>query len=124
MTTHRPILVAVGGDSGTGKTTLVSGLYRIFGPERITNLCLDDYHKLDRAERKRLGVTALNPAANDIELMEQHVAALARCETISKPTYDHATGTLGPREEVEPREIVVIRGLFPLMTASLRRSFD
>lgn len=121
---RRPIMVAVGGDSGTGKTTLVRGLYRIFGAERITNLCLDDYHKLDRVERKRLGVTALNPRANDIELMEQQVAALARGETISKPTYDHTTGTFGPREEVEPREIVVIRGLFPLLTRNLRRAFD
>ena len=55
MIANRPVMVAVGGDSGTGKTTLVSGLYRIFGPERITNICLDDYHKLDRAARKRLG---------------------------------------------------------------------
>ena len=59
-------MVAVGGDSGTGKTTLVSGLYRIFGAERITNICLDDYHRLDRAARKRAGVTALNPVANDL----------------------------------------------------------
>jgi phosphoribulokinase len=117
-------MVAVGGDSGSGKTTLVRGLYRIFGAERITNLCLDDYHKLDRMERKRLGVTALDPAANDIELMEEQVAAIARGETISKPFYDHSTGTFGPHEEVTPREIVVIRGLFPLMTPNLRRAFD
>jgi phosphoribulokinase len=123
-TTRRPVMVAVGGDSGSGKTTLVRGLYRIFGAERITNLCLDDYHKLDRAERKRLGVTALDPAANDIELMEEQVAAISRGETILKPVYDHSTGTFGPAEEVEPREIVVIRGLFPLLTAQLRSTFD
>ena len=123
-TTGRPVMVAVGGDSGSGKTTLVRGLYRIFGAERITNLCLDDYHKLDRAERKRLGITALHPAANDIELMERQVAAIARGEIISKPTYDHSTGTFGPREDVEPREIVVVRGLFPMMTVNLRSAFD
>jgi phosphoribulokinase len=123
-TTRRPIMVAVGGDSGSGKTTLVRGLYRIFGAERITNLCLDDYHKLDRVARKRLGVTALNPAANDIELMEEQIAAVGRGETVLKPTYDHSTGTFGPREEVTPREIVVIRGLFPLMTPALRSAFD
>jgi phosphoribulokinase len=124
MTTHRPILVAVGGDSGTGKTTLVSGLYRIFGSERITNICLDDYHKLDRGDRKRLGVTALNPAANDLELMADHVRRLRRGETVSKPTYDHSTGTFGSPETVAPRDIVVIRGLFPLFTANLREAFD
>jgi phosphoribulokinase len=123
-TTRGPVMVAVGGDSGSGKTTLVRGLYRIFGADRITNLCLDDYHKLDRADRKRLGVTALNPAANDLELMEEQIAAIARGETIAKPTYDHSTGTFGPTEQVEPGEVVVVRGLFPLMTAKLRSAFD
>ena len=124
MTTHRPVLVAVGGDSGTGKTTLVSGLYRIFGAERITNVCLDDYHKLDRAGRKAARVTALNPVANDLELMADHVGRLGRGETIRKPVYDHSTGTFGPAETIEPREIVVVRGLFPLFTAELRKAFD
>ena len=124
MNTHRPILVAVGGDSGTGKTTLVSGLYRIFGSERITNICLDDYHKLDREARKRARVTALNPLANDLELMADHITRLRAGETISKPTYDHSTGTFGPEETVAPRDVVVIRGLFPLYTEALRQAFD
>ncbi|OGO55602.1 MAG: hypothetical protein A2V84_02815 [Chloroflexi bacterium RBG_16_70_13] len=124
MTTKRPVMVAVGGDSGTGKTTLVSGLYRIFGADRITNICLDDYHRLDRAGRKAARVTALNPFANDLELMADHVARLRRGETITKPTYDHSTGTFGPRETVSPREVVVIRGLFPLFTPALREAFD
>lgn len=122
--TTRPIMVAVGGDSGTGKTTLVSGLYRIFGSDRITNICLDDYHRLDRAARKRAGVTALNPVANDLQLMAGHVEALRRGETVRKPTYDHATGTFGPVERVSPRDIVVIRGLFPLYSPRLRAAFD
>jgi phosphoribulokinase len=122
--TGRPIMVAVGGDSGTGKTTLVSGLYRIFGSERITNICLDDYHRLDRAARRRAGVTALDPAANRLTLMAEHIEALRRGETIRKPTYDHSTGTFGPEEDVRPREIVVIRGLFPLYNSRLRAAFD
>ena len=124
MTRHRPVLVAVGGDSGTGKTTLVSGLYRIFGAERITNICLDDYHKLDRAARKAARVTALNPLANDLDLMAEHVRRLRLGETITKPTYDHSTGRFGPPETVQPREIVVIRGLFPLFSPALREAFD
>jgi phosphoribulokinase len=124
MTSKRPIMIAVGGDSGTGKTTLVSGLYRIFGSERITNICLDDYHKLDRAARKQARVTALDPRANDLDLMVDHVSRLRRGETITKPTYDHSTGTFGPAETVAPREIVVLRGLFPLFTAELHAAFD
>jgi phosphoribulokinase len=124
MMTKRPILVAVGGDSGTGKTTLASGLHRIFGSERITNICLDDYHKLDRVARKRARITALDPRANDLDLMADHVSRLRRGETIAKPTYDHSTGTFGPIETIAPREIVVIRGLFPLFTPELKAAFD
>ncbi len=124
MRTTRPVMVAVGGDSGTGKTTLVRGLYQLFGADRITNICLDDYHRLDRVARQRARVTALNPVANDMDLMAEQIEALRRGETISKPTYDHSTGTFGPRESVKPREIVVIRGLFPLFTPRLRSAFD
>ena len=124
MNTTRLVMVAVGGDSGTGKTTVVRGLYRLFGADRSTNICLDDYHRLDRGARRRAGVTALNPVANDMDLMAEQIEALRRGETISKPTYDHSTGTFGPRETVKPREIVVIRGLFPLFTPRLRSAFD
>lgn len=120
----RPVMVAVGGDSGTGKTTLTRGLYDIFGAENILNICLDDYHTLDRKQRTERGVTPLDPKANDIPLMEKHAWALRRGERIQKPVYDHSTGTFGPREEVAPRPIVLIRGLFPFFTARLRRAYD
>ena len=52
---RRPIMIAVGGDSGTGKTTLCRGLDKIFGADRIETICLDDYHSLDREQRKSVG---------------------------------------------------------------------
>lgn len=119
-----PVMVAIGGDSGTGKTTLVRGLSQIFGPDNVVHICLDDYHTLDRVQRKRAGITALNPAANDITLMEEHVWALREGRTVVKPVYDHATGTFGSPVIVVPRPIVVVRGLFPLFTERLRRAFD
>lgn len=120
----RPVMVAVGGDSGTGKTTISRGLYDIFGAENIVNICLDDYHTLDRLERATVGITALDPRANDIALMERHVEALRRGETIEKPVYDHSTGTFAQPERVEPAAIVIIRGLFPLFSERLRAAFD
>jgi phosphoribulokinase len=56
--------------------------------------------------------------------MVDHVTRLGRGETIVKPTYDHSTGTFGPTETLTPREIVVIRGLFPLFTPELDAAFD
>lgn len=120
----RPIMVAVGGDSGTGKTTLCRGLEEIFGHERILTICLDDYHSLDRLQRKATGITALDPRANNFAAMEEDLATLREGYPVLKPVYDHHDGTIAGPEYVEPRAIVVVQGLFPLYTRSLRGLFD
>ncbi len=120
----RPIFVAIGGDSGTGKSTLAAGFYRIFGGSRITTLCLDDYHSLDRRERKLLGVTALDPRANDFFRIESQLLDLKRGHPIMKPVYDHHDGTFGESEEVIPREVVIVQGLHPFLVPGVRALFD
>lgn len=122
--TLRPIMIAVGGDSGTGKTTLCRGIDRIFGSDRIETICLDDYHSLDRAQRKAVGFTALDPRANNFAAMEEDMWALREGRAIDKPVYDHSDGTFRAPERIEPREIIVVQGLFPLYTRSLRALFD
>lgn len=121
---RRPIMVAVGGDSGTGKTTLCRGLYDIFGAERIETLCLDDYHALDREQRNAVGLTALDPRANNFAAMEEDLWTLREGGSIAKPIYDHHDGKIKGPERIEPREIVVVQGLFPLYTRALRGLFD
>ncbi len=119
-----PVLLGIGGDSGTGKSTLVGGIYKIFGAEKITNINLDDYHTFDRTQRKIYGLTALHPAANNMALMGKHAWQLKNGEKIIKPVYDHSTGTFADPEEVDPRPIVIIGGLFPFFTQELRDVFD
>src|SRR3990172_1960476 len=119
-----PLLLGIGGDSGTGKSTLVGGMYKIFGPDKITNINLDDYHTFDRAQRKIYKLTALHPAANNMALMGKHAWQLKNGEKIVKPVYDHSTGTFAEPEEVEPKPIVIIGGLFPFFTQELRDVFD
>lgn len=117
---QRPLIVAVCGDSGSGKTTLTDGMVRVFGQERVTHICLDDYHTVDRATRLRTGITALHPAANNIALMTEHLRCLARGESIVKPVYDHKTGTFGNPEVLWPADIIIVHGLHPLYTKELR----
>jgi len=124
MAQNTPLLLGIGGDSGTGKSTLVGGIYKIFGAEKITNINLDDYHTFDRVQRKIYGLTALHPAANNMALMGKHAWQLKRGEKIIKPVYDHSTGTFAVPEEVDPRPIVIIGGLFPFFTQELRDVFD
>ena len=116
----QPLIVAICGDSGSGKTTLTDGMVRVFGQQRITHICLDDYHTLDRAARLRTSITALHPDANNISLMTKHLRQLAGGKSVIKPVYDHKTGTFADPERVYPSEIIIAHGLHPLFTEELR----
>ena len=121
---ERPIFVAIGGDSGSGKSTLAAGFYRIFPKSRIASLCLDDYHSLDRRERQLIGVTGLDPRATNFALMENHLLALKRGQTVHKPVYEHRNGTFGPPEELRASEVVIVQGLHPFLVPGIRGLFD
>jgi phosphoribulokinase len=121
---EHPVLVGVGGDSGSGKTTLTAAFYRLVEKRWISSVCLDDYHSLDRRERALVGLTALNPRANNFALMEEQVWALKRGESISKPIYDHLDGTIKGPEALKPRDVVIAQGLHPFLVPGIRHAFD
>ena len=121
---RRPVMIAIAGDSAAGKTTLTSGLVRALGTERCTAVCVDDYHRYDRHERKGLPFTALHPDCNYVDIMEQQLQLLATGHPILKPVYDHHAGTLIRPEYVEPREFVIVEGLLPLHTKLAAACFD
>ncbi len=120
----RTTLIGFAGDSGAGKSTYVKALTSLLGPERVTVIGLDDYHTLDRAQRKAVGITPLNPRCNDLGLVADHALQMKRGETIVKPVYNHSTGTFDPDEEVTPGEFVILEGLHPLYYESIRVSLD
>ena len=93
---QRPVMLAIAGDSAAGKTTLTRGIAAALGPDRATAICVDDYHRYDRAERRDVPFTVLNPDCNYIEIMEQHLQLLALGRPVLKPVYDHSTGRVHP----------------------------
>jgi phosphoribulokinase len=121
---RRPVMLAIAGDSAAGKTTLTRGIAETLGAERATALCVDDYHRYDRAERRDVPFTVLHPDCNYIDVMEQHLQLLALGRPILKPLYDHSTGSLVRPVLVEPREFVIVEGLLPLHTKLARACFD
>ena len=120
----RPVLLAIAGDSASGKTTLARGLAEAIGRERCTTVCVDDYHRFDRAERAGLAITALHPEANYVDIMEQHLQMLATGQPILKPVYDHHSGTFSRPEYVQPRQFILVEGMLPLLTKLSRACFD
>jgi uridine kinase len=121
---HRPFIIGLAGDSGSGKSTFARGLQATLGKDRVKIICVDDYHKLDRQGRKAAGVTALDHAANDLPRLARHLRQLRSGKTIDKPIYDHGDGTLKGPEKFKPAPIVIVEGLHPFATRALREQVD
>jgi phosphoribulokinase len=118
------VLIGVAGDSGCGKSTFLRRLKDLFGEELMTVICLDDYHCLDRKQRKEQGVTALDPRANNFDLMYEQIKALKNGQAVDKPIYNHETGMIDPPERIEPNRIIVIEGLHPMYDERVRSLLD
>lgn len=117
-------IIGVAGDSGSGKTTFTRAIREIFGEELVATITLDDYHTLDRARRRELGITPLAPEANDLDLLVSHLRDLKAGKTIKKPVYNHILGTIEPPVSFSPAKILILEGLHTLFTPALRAMLD
>ena len=119
-----PIILGIVGDSASGKSTLSVGVAQILGEAHCTVICTDDYHRYGRAQRAAAGLSALDPRANHVDILEQHLRLLRTGEPILKPVYDHQQGMLRPPEYVRPKEFVIAEGLLGYTTRAMRDCYD
>jgi len=121
---EHPIILGIVGDSASGKTTLSAGVAQILGADHCTVFCTDDYHRYERSYRAKHGLSALDPRANYIDIIEQHLRLLREGEPVLKPVYDHRNGTLGMAEYVKPKQFVIAEGLLGYTTRAMRDCYD
>lgn len=109
----RPLIVAVAGGSGSGKTTKVAkGIIDIFSEAQI--LSMDDYFK-GISFMKSIGTRNFDePQVIDLELLVQHLRLLKQNSAVQKPIYSFKTGEREGHERFEPARIIVLDGLFSL----------
>jgi len=119
-----PFVLGVIGDSGSGKSIVSDAVRQLIGSERVTDVRLDDYLRFTRAERKQKGLSSLNPEVHDFELMHSHLRLLRAGRSIRVRSYEHADGTFGAMRTVEPREVVLVRGLLGFPTDEMREAYD
>lgn len=102
-----PLLIALGGPGGGGKTTLAAKLNRRL-PESAT-LHLDNY-KTARHHRQHLNIAGPHPDANQMELIKRHLTAIKANTSFMAPIYDGTTGDTGSYEAYTPCRFNIIEG--------------
>jgi phosphoribulokinase len=122
--TERPIILGIVGDSAAGKTTLTKGIAQVLGEENVTVICTDDYHRYDRKQRAEMGISALHPDCNYLDIIQQHLGLLRTGQPILKPIYNHSSGAFDPPEYIKPSRFVIVEGLLGYSTRGMRDSYD
>ena len=123
---HRPLIIAVVGGTGSGKTTVATAIHEAVG---LGAVLLDqdadyrDLSELTLEERRKVNFD--HPDSIDTELLVLHLEQLAAGRAIDKPTYDFAGHTRAAETiRVEPREVIIVEGILLLADARLRDLFD
>ena len=126
MTIDRPLIIAVAGGSGSGKTTVARAIDDAVHRSSIL-IEQDAYYKdlghLPFEERKKVNYD--HPDAFDTELLVAQLQLLASGQGVDRPTYDYAAHTRASETvHVEPRDLILVEGILLFADARLRALFD
>jgi uridine kinase len=122
-----PIVIGIGGGTGSGKTTVAKEVRKHFPEESVVMLHHDSYY-LDRGHlpvRERERINYDHPDSFDNGLLIAHMTDLRAGRAIEKPIYDFETHTR--RSEtitVRPARIVLLEGILVLAEQRLRELMD
>jgi adenylate cyclase len=116
-----PIIVEVAGGSASGKTSAVAMKIKEYFGEDALIFSMDDYYRgKTYMDEQAQGGNVLNwdqPEALNLELLQKHLEQLKKGEAIEKPIYSMKTGEQDGVEEVQPKRIIIVEGLFALNDA-------
>jgi uridine kinase len=117
-------LIAISGDSGVGKTTLLSSIRKIFPFDKNLILEADRYHKWERTDENWKKITHLNPEANYLEKMLDDTFMLKMGEQVQQVDYDHSTGKFTDAQIIDSKQFIFLCGLHTLYNEEMRLISD
>ena len=122
-----PLVIAIAGGSGSGKTTVAQVILQRVGPDRISFLQHDAYYKdlsglppVQRAE-----VNFDHPNSLESELLIQHIKQLKNGQPVEVPIYDFANHSRTERTyTVQARGVILVEGILLFAEPALRDLFN
>ena len=123
----KPLIIGIAGGSGSGKSTVARKVAEALHGASLAFIDMDAYYvnfsHLPLEERKRINWD--HPEALDLDLLAEHLAALARGEAIEKPIYDFVSHTRRPEvQRIEPADVIVLDGILLFVDERVRELCD
>ena len=121
---YQPYLIAIAGDSGSGKSLLSNLLEQKFGRDNTLVVAGDDMHCWDRGNPNWQNFTPLDPRANKLHDELEHIIDLKAGRRVQRRFYDHSTGKFTSPTVLESKRIILFQGLHALYLNRMRELYD
>ena len=120
------ILVGIAGPSGSGKTTIANMISTLIGKSKVVVISMDRYYKdlsyLPKDERDNQNFDT--PEIFDWEKLIKDLRDLKNGKPIECPIYSFTESIWKGFEKIEPKEVIIVEGIFALYNEELTRLMD
>jgi len=125
--TTRPLIIGLGGGSGSGKTTIARSIVEAIGPDSVSLIQHDAYYRdqTDLPMEERVKVNYDHPESFETSLLVRHLQELRGGRAVERPIYDFTVYNRLPQTaRVEPKPVVIVEGILVIYEPELRALMD
>jgi uridine kinase len=122
-----PLVIAIAGGSGSGKTTVAQAILDRVGRDRIAYLPHDAYYKdlSNLPHNQRTEINFDHPDSLESDLLVEHIQKLKKWQAIDLPIYDFKNHTRTDQfTRIQPQRIILVEGILIYVEKKLRDLFD
>ena len=122
------LVIGIAGGTGSGKTTVVNEITKLFKTGDVVVIPQDSYYK-DNSHlplEVRLELNYDHPGSIDFELLTEHIKALRGNHSVSQPVYSYLTCSRSKTEtvKIDPAKVIILEGILIFTCQELMKHMD
>ena len=121
------LIVGIAGGTGSGKTTVVNKIMKVFPNEEVIVIPQDSYYRdnSDISLEERQKINFDHPDSVEFGLLIDHLKQLKKGREINMPVYSYITCLRSEETiKVRPSRVVIVEGILILTDPGLRNMLD
>ncbi|HLN54926.1 MAG TPA: uridine kinase [Bacteroidales bacterium] len=121
------LIVGIAGGTGSGKTTVVDKIVKLFPNGEVIVIPQDSYYKdnSDIPLKERQKINFDHPDSVEFPLLIEHLEKLKKGKSIEMPVYSYLTCVRAKETiPVKPARVVIVEGILILADEGLRKIMD